>query len=145
MEQVKKRILVAEDEPFWVRFLEYELKEIAPNVEITHAENGEIALNYVKSVHSPPTSEDIKSGAKPPKPYYDAMIVDVEMPLLDGPRLVRRLRDMLYNGPIIIWSAYRDSEENLKLALDIPVSGFCLKEGSIENLIKQLKNLKVIP
>lgn len=137
----KKRILVVEDEKFWVELLKLELYAVQSNIEIIHAQNGEEAVQYIKM------SQDlIKDGSTSTKSRekYDAIITDIQMPVMDGCTAVKIIRDLLYTGPIIVWSAYRDSAEDLKKALDIPVSGFCVKEGSLQNLLRHLKNLKVI-
>ena len=133
----KKHILVVEDEKFWAELLKLELYAIQSNIEITHAKNGEEAVHYIK------LSQDA-SGANKAHPTYDAIITDIQMPVMDGCTAVKIIRDLLYTGPIIVWSAYRDSSEDLKKALDIPVSGFCVKEGSLDNLLRLLKNLKVM-
>ncbi|MEM7361742.1 MAG: response regulator [Bacteroidota bacterium] len=166
---VKKRILVIEDEIFWAELLKIELHSVEPNIEIVHARNGRDAVKLVQrsqnisegfeegreeelleGIDPDPEGfeEDITTtaGSKlPPKnAKYDAIITDIQMPLMDGCTAVRIIRDLLYTGPIIVWSSYRDSEEDLQRALDIPVSGFCVKEGSLQNLLMNLRNLRVI-
>lgn len=138
----KKSLLVVEDEKFWVELLKLELCAVQPDIEIVHAQNGEEAVQYIKM-----SQENIKGEngtASQGKGKYDAIITDIQMPVMDGCTAVRIIRDLLYTGPILVWSAYRDSSEDLKKALDIPVSGFCVKEGSLQNLLMHLKNLKVI-
>ena len=133
-----RQILVVEDEKFWVELLKIELEGVVTKIEITHAENGEEAVKLVEE------SQRLISQQEDAGTVYDAIITDIEMPVMDGCTAVRIIRDLLYTGPIIVWSAYRDSEEDLKRALDIPVSGFCVKEGSFTNLLRLLRNLKVI-
>ena len=134
----EKRILVVEDERFWADLLKLELKEIEPKIEIVHAENGEVGVKRIKE------SGHVRSGDKEGGIRYDAIIMDIQMPVMDGCTAVKIIRDLLYTGPIIVWSAYRDSPEDLKKALDIPVSGFCVKESSLKNLLSLLRNLNVI-
>ena len=102
------------------------------------ARNGEEAVEMVKK------SQSITEEGSEQNEKYDAIITDIRMPLMDGCTAVRIIRDLLYAGPIIVWSTYRDSAEDLQKALDIPVSGFCVKEGSLQNLLMHLKNLRVI-
>lgn len=132
-----KRILLVEDEAFWASLLKLELERALPALELVHAENGEEAVQYVKESLALPAKE------KKPMPY-DAIITDIQMPIMDGCTAVKIIRGLLYTGPIIVWSAYRNSAEDLERILDIPVSGFCVKEGTISNLLMHLKNLKVI-
>lgn len=179
----KKRILVVEDEKFWVELLKLELESIRSNIEIIHAQNGEEAVELIKKSQQitaeeafenlpnqaegrtnrpegfeegeesqyevegkPRQSKEFQKAGEPQVKSikYDAIITDIQMPIMDGSTAVKIIRDLLYTGPIIVWSAYRDSSEDLQKALDIPVSGFCVKEGTLQNLLMHLKNLKVI-
>lgn len=141
-ETTKKCMLVIEDEKFWVDLFKLQLHRIYPNIAIVHAENGEEAVKYIKE--SQKISTETSKSSKPKGKTYDAIITDIRMPVMDGCTAVRIIRDLLYTGPILVWSSYRNSSEDLKRALDIPVNGFCVKEGNIENIIVHLRNLNVI-
>jgi two-component system chemotaxis sensor kinase CheA len=50
------------------------------------------------------------------KQQFDAVITDIEMPVMNGPEFIRRLRTIagLERLPIIVMSSYNDSLENIR-------------------------------
>jgi CheY-like chemotaxis protein len=87
-----RRILVAEDGPDNQRLVRHFLEKAGANVEI--ADNGRIAVDRVSNDAS-----------------YDAILMDVQMPEMDGHEATRRIREMRYRGPVIALTAHALKEE----------------------------------
>lgn len=108
-------------------------REIAVNilndfgVVTEEAENGEIAVEMVKN-------------SKPG--YYDLVLMDIEMPQMDGYRATRAIRSLgdtaLSSVPIYALSA-NVYQEQKKKSLDAGMNGHIIKPLEIDQLIKILK------
>jgi len=88
------RILLVEDDPEIARFVVRGLKR--ETFAVDHAANGEDGLHLA-------LTED-----------YDAAVVDIMLPRLDGISLIRKLRSAGRNTPVIILSAKRSTEEKVE-------------------------------
>src|SRR3954453_6317717 len=87
------RILVVEDEPKLARVIVTGLK--AEQFAVDHAEDGEMGLELAS-----------EAG-------YDAMILDLGLPKLDGMTLLRRLRKQHREVPVIILSSRSSVEDRV--------------------------------
>ena len=87
-----RRILVAEDGIDNQRLVRHFLESAGANVEI--AGNGRIAVDRVSNDAS-----------------FDAILMDVQMPEMDGHEATRRIREMRYRGPVIALTAHALNEE----------------------------------
>ncbi|MFH1419480.1 MAG: response regulator [Planctomycetota bacterium] len=87
----KTRILLAEDDPSITRLATALLKKL--NVEVDHAENGQVVVEKAMSN------------------VYDAIMMDVEMPVLDGLGAVKQLREKGYGGMIIAATGLTRNED----------------------------------
>jgi two-component system, cell cycle response regulator DivK len=85
-----KTILVAEDDLINFKLMNYMLKNTGANV--VWAKNGQEAIN-------------ITEGDK-----VDAILMDIQMPVMDGAEAASRIREANKNVPIIILSAYTSNE-----------------------------------
>jgi adenylate cyclase len=92
----KPKLLIVDDEPFNLDYLEQELEEL--NYELITASNGREALDKIQS-HSP-----------------DLVLLDLQMPVLDGFAVLAQLKadNELRNIPVIIVSAANDSRSIVK-------------------------------
>ena len=92
----KPRILIVDDEPFNVDYLEQELEEL--NYETLAAANGQEALEKIQ--------------AEQP----DLVLLDIMMPIMDGFAVLERLKinPLLRHIPIIVISAMSDLESVVK-------------------------------
>jgi signal transduction histidine kinase/ActR/RegA family two-component response regulator len=84
------RILLAEDGPDNQRLISFVLKKAG--ADVTLAENGRIASDKALAARD--------SGVP-----FDVILMDMQMPVMDGYTATRRLRDADYTGPIIALTA----------------------------------------
>ena len=104
------RILLAEDHDANRQVITLRLNSIG--AEVVPARNGKEAL------------EQVRDAAEQGRPF-DAVIMDMEMPVLDGYEAVRQLRAGGFTSPIIAVTAYamsKDRDECLRLGCDDHIS-----------------------
>jgi CheY-like chemotaxis protein len=104
------RILLAEDHDANRQVITLRLNSIG--AEVVPARNGKEAL------------EQVRDAAEQGRPF-DAVIMDMEMPVLDGYEAVRQLRAGGFTSPILAVTAYamsKDREECLRLGCDEHIS-----------------------
>jgi CheY-like chemotaxis protein len=112
------RLLVAEDAQCIQKKLGFLLKNM--NLDVDMALNGQIAYEM---------AEKSKAEGRP----YDMILMDIQMPVLNGEDATRRLRQDGWEGPIVAVSARGESsegEEFLKAGCD----AFLAKPVTEENL-----------
>jgi two-component system CheB/CheR fusion protein len=108
--QLKARILVAEDNPANQKLLSLRLRQAG--AEVVTADNGREALDRI--------DESAREGRP-----VDAVIMDMQMPVLDGYEAVRQLRAGGFSKSILAVTAYamsEDREECIRLGCDDFVS-----------------------
>ncbi len=114
-----KRLLFAEDGPDNQRLISFLLKKAGADVEL--ADNGLIALEKVDA--------EAKRGSQ-----FDLILMDMQMPELDGYGATRRLREQQYTGPIIALTAHAMPEDRRK----------CLDSGCDDYATKPIDRAKLI-
>ncbi len=121
---VKTRVLFAEDDLSIVRLVTLHLSKL--NTELTHVVDGQAAVDQAR--------ENI----------FDVILMDMEMPVLDGFEATRELREKGYVGKIIASTALTapaDRERCLQAGCD----GYLSKPYSREDLSALLKSLQEEP
>jgi signal transduction histidine kinase/ActR/RegA family two-component response regulator len=85
------RILLAEDGPDNQRLISFVLQKAG--ADVTVADNGQIAF-------------DLASQARDEGSPFDVILMDMQMPVLDGYGATKKLREAGYTGPIIALTAH---------------------------------------
>lgn len=113
----KKRLLVVDDSPTMRNLLTFHLKRI-PNIHIIEAENGVDAL------------------AKLQEATYDLIVTDINMPVMDGLKLISAVRSdaKTKDIPIIIITT-KGQEEDRKRGLELGADAYIAKPINSINLI----------
>ena len=111
-----KRILIAEDEVY-VRFLYKEA--LSQDYETEEAEDGFEALEMIES-------ED-----------YDLIILDINMPMITGLEVLKRLKDKGLNRKIVVISAYGKAKK--KEALELGAIDYLEKPIDLDKLYETIK------
>jgi two-component system response regulator MprA len=114
------RILVVEDEPGLARALREGLRESHYTVDV--ATDGEEALAFARVAR------------------YDAIVLDVLMPRLDGLQVCRRLRAAGATTPILMLTA-RDALEHKVAGLDSGADDYLVKPFAYAELLARLRAL----
>jgi signal transduction histidine kinase/CheY-like chemotaxis protein len=122
-----RRLLLVEDSKDNRRLFSLLIKKAG--AEVSEADNGRSAVEIV--------TENLKNAAR-----FDLILMDMQMPILDGYAATRQLREMGYTDPIIALTAHAFSEERQK-CLDAGCNDYAIKPILRDALIAViLKNLK---
>jgi len=110
-------ILYVEDDEFTreeiTEFLEFEVKKIIS------AENGQEGLEKFK------------------QNKIDIVITDINMPIMNGLEMAKEIKKISPNTPIIVTSAYSDSDYVIK-AIEIGISRYVLKPIDVDELLTMI-------
>lgn len=115
-----KKILIVEDDGDIAELLSLHLRD--EGYEITHAADGNLGVAHLE-----------KGG-------WDALILDLMLPGVDGLEICRRARNMTRYTPIIIISA-RSSEVHRVLGLELGADDYLAKPFSMLELVARVKAL----
>jgi len=114
------RLLVVEDDPGIVRFVSQGLREAGYAVDAVG--DGQSGLEYALGVP------------------YDALIVDIMLPGMDGLRLVRALRQRRIAVPVLLLTA-RDAVEDRVDGLDAGADDYLVKPFAFPELLARVRAL----
>ena len=112
------RILVVDDEPAIRRFLQTSLT--AQQYKVSEAADGGTAL------------EMLRQGS------FDALVLDLGMPGMDGFEVIRRVRESGNAVPIVVLSARADEAGKVR-ALDMGADDYVTKPFGIEELLARIR------
>jgi CheY-like chemotaxis protein len=128
------RILLAEDCPDNQRLLALVLQRAGAAVTI--AKDGREVLEQLA-----PGTRDSEERSPAPEGPFDVVLMDMQMPVLDGYEATRRLRAVEYRGPIIALTAHAmkgDREKCLDAGCDDYVTKPIDREALLETIAKHL-------
>lgn len=125
-EAVSTRVLLAEDDAATARLATLHLKQL--NAEVEHVENGKIAVE------------------KALKGMYDLVLMDIDMPVMDGVEAVKTLREKGYTGTIIAVTAMTRPEDRQR-CLDAGCDKYIpkpFKRKDLDDLLQALREEPLI-
>ncbi|MFH1265981.1 MAG: ATP-binding protein, partial [Planctomycetota bacterium] len=125
--ELRCRVLLAEDIPDNQRLIAAVLREAGAEVAI--AQDGQRAVE--KALAAQPGRGRIYSDPAEP---FDVILMDMQMPILDGYEATRRLREQGYAGPIIALTAHAMRGDRRK----------CLDAGCDDYLTKPIRPEKLV-
>ncbi len=116
-------ILIVEDYLHTRKTTAYGLKIKLPDVNISEADNGQSAINYIKLEHKP-----------------DIVLMDISMPIMNGIDTTMHIKNILPETKVIMLTSFNEK----KLVLSAFKSGanaYCLKNIKLDELINVIKSV----
>ena len=116
-------ILIVEDYLHTRKTTAYGLKIKLPDVNISEADNGQSAINYIKLGHKP-----------------DIVLMDISMPIMNGIDATMHIKNILPDTKVIMLTSFNEK----KLVLSAFKSGanaYCLKNIKLDELINVIKSV----
>ncbi len=118
------RVLVVEDDPLFERLTRNHLKAL--NAQVDHAANGQIGVDMAL------------------QNVYDAVLMDMEMPVMNGLTAIKTLREKGYAGTIIAVTGMTRSEVREECTV-AGCDGFLGKPYTKDSLASVIRNLRGEP
>jgi signal transduction histidine kinase len=122
-------ILLVEDGPDNQRLISYVLRRAGARVSI--AEDGQRAVDMVLGAHFGRRQGDVDES-------FDLVLMDLQMPVMDGYEATRTLRQQGFRGPIIALTAHAMPTESQR-CLEAGCDGFATKPIDREQLISLIR------
>lgn len=122
MNKKQIKVLIADDHSLMRQGLK-QILELEDNIEIiAQASNGEEAIQETQ-IHKP-----------------DVILLDINMPKLNGIEALRRLKSMGVQAKVIILTIH-DDKEYLYETLNIGANGYVLKDADSDSLVKAINDV----
>ncbi|QDU81125.1 Autoinducer 2 sensor kinase/phosphatase LuxQ [Polystyrenella longa] len=120
------RVLLVDDGPDNQRLISFILKKAG--AEVTIAEHGEEALTAMYGAWPIANEEELKAGWSSEKSPFDVVLMDMQMPVMDGYTATRAMRNLRNDIPVIAVTAHAMEGDREK----------CLEAGCDEYLTKPI-------
>ncbi len=117
------RVLLAEDGPDNQRLIAHVLRKAG--ADVTVVENGQLAVEAVL-------------GANEGGESFDVIVMDMQMPVMDGYAATRTLREQGYDGPVIALTAHAMAEDRQR-CLDAGCSEYASKPINRRELVETIR------
>ncbi len=114
------RIVIADDHPVYRRGLSLTIAADPMLKIVAEAENGEVALQYIR--------------AEEP----DVAVLDVDMPVKGGFDVVRAMQPLNLRASVVFLTMHKD-EGLFNTAMDLGVKGYVLKDSAITDIVASIK------
>jgi len=114
-----RRLLVIEDEPLNAKYIVNALEPTG--IDIVHADTGLAALEAVKQ-----------------NPHFDAVLLDIRLPDIDGFELAKQIKTMNPGIKIIAQTAYA-SDQYREMCLRAGCDDYLAKPFKVQDLMEVLK------
>ena len=123
------RILIVDDDPDYAKIVKEWIKDVF-KVDIVTA--GVQAINFLMKL--------------PPNDQVDLILLDYEMPVVDGPQVLQMLRsdEVTEKIPVVFLTGVGD-RESVTRVMSLKPDGYLLKSTSKDGLLKFLKSKLSIP
>jgi signal transduction histidine kinase len=125
--ELKCRVLLAEDGPDNQRLIAFVLRKAGADVTIV--DNGRKAMEYALATYP---GWGRRQGD--PEEPFDVVLMDMQMPVMDGYEAARRLRDAGYDRPVVALTAHAMEHDRAK----------CLDAGCDDYIAKPIDRHKLI-
>lgn len=123
MEKEKSdKILIAEDDPSISRLIAYKFEK--ENYKIKVIEEGDKVLEEIKFADAD----------------YDALVLDLMLPVLDGMQVLKKIRKENINIPVLVLSA-KSQEEDILKGLNAGADEYITKPFRPDELLLRLKKM----
>jgi YesN/AraC family two-component response regulator len=119
-EQPASTLLYVEDDNLTQELVIQILRSKFPRITLLLAENGRAGL-------------DLFSNNRP-----DIVVTDINMPIIDGIQMARKIKELDKDAQIIILSA-TDEVDNILESIDIGINHYVLKPINLEKLIAAIE------
>ncbi|MCU0652316.1 MAG: response regulator [Candidatus Omnitrophica bacterium] len=116
----KKKILVVDDEPDFLSLIKIRLE--ANNYKVITALDGASALEKIKN--ESPT----------------AVLLDIQMPVMDGLEVLKRIRQVDSSLPVFMLTAF-SNDVRFKLANKLNASGFIIKTSDLKEEVERIDSV----
>lgn len=117
------KVLVADDHPIFRSGLKQILSDV-PDIRVTgEAKDGHDVLNLVRESH------------------YDVVVLDISMPGMDGLEVLKHLKQVKTELPVLILSVHPDEQYGLR-AMKAGASGYLTKNSPPEELVAAIRKVK---
>ena len=118
------RILLIEDDKYLSETLSFQL--VHAGFTVDSCENGEDALYYMKEC------------------FYDLILLDRMLPLIDGITVLKKFRSMGKNTPVILLTALGELQDKIT-GLDSGADDYLVKPFAFEELLARIRSISRRP